>query len=155
MTLPEGMSSCAVCVEITDDGGTTWDDVSDDVTVITPGEGTRQTGEAFVFGEDLALVVFGKRDPLDWVLRGVYTEGTATTDVWNTLYTSWSTTCGGTLGVRYAPLGCATTSQVFALPPATAKVTSITPPLVDAGSPDVLMYEATVHANTFTWATYA
>ena len=156
MALPAGMSACAMCVELaTDGGGTTWNDVSDTVSVVEPGERVRMTGEAYVFGEDVALTTVGKLEPIEWTLRGIYTEGTGTTDVWNTLYTQQSTTCGGLLAIRYAPLGCATTSQVFALPSDSTEVIGLTPPMGDAASGDVLVYEAVLRANTFTWATYA
>lgn len=155
MALPSGMSACAMCVEINTGGTTTWSDVSDDVTVVTPGARTRMSGQAYTLGEDIALTSVGKLEPVEWTLRGIYTEGTATTDVWNSLYTAQSTTCGGLFAVRYAPKGCATTSQVFALPALTTEVISLTPPVGDGASPDILMYEAVVRANTFTWATYA
>lgn len=155
MAIPSGMSACAMCVEINTSGTTTWNDVSDDVTVVTPGARTRMSGQAYVLGEDIALTTVGKLEPVEWTLRGIYTEGTATTDVWNALYTAQSTACGATFAVRYAPAGCATTSQVFATPVLTTEVISLTPPMGDAGSGDVLMYEAVVRAPAFTWATYA
>ena len=156
MALPAGMSACAMCVELaTDGGGTTWNDVSDTVSVVEPGARVRMTAEAYVLGEDIALTAVGKLEPVEWTLRGIYTEGTTTTDVWNTLYTQQSTTCGGPLAIRYAPLGCATTFQVFALPATTTEVISLTPPMGDAATADVLVYEAVLRANTFTWATYA
>ena len=155
MALPSGMSACLQCVEMTTDGGTTWNDVTDDVSVVTMGARTRMMGVGYVLGEDVGLVTAGKLEPVDWTIRGLYTEGTGTTDVWNALYTAQSTACGAMLAIRTAPLGCATTSQVFALPALTSQVSSLTPPMGDAASPNPLVYEAVLHANTFTWATYA
>jgi hypothetical protein len=156
MALPSGMSACALCVEIaTDGGGTTWNDNSDSVTMVTPGTQTRPTGETYVFGEDLALLTWGKKGPIEVTLRCVYTEGTGTTDMWNTCYTAHDTACGGNFAVRWAPVGCATTNQVFSTTVATSRLTSYTPPVGDASSPDALVFEAVVITNDMTWATYA
>ena len=58
MALPSGiLSSCTMCVELSTNG-TTWQDFSDYLTVITPDAVTRDTAEIGVFGEE---VVEGER----------------------------------------------------------------------------------------------
>ena len=156
MALPSGMSACAMCVEITTDGGgTTWVDNSDTLSVVTPGAQTRASSDTYVFGEDIALLTWGKKGPMEITLRGVYTEGTGTTDTWNTMYTAHDVACGDDFDVRWAPLGCATTSQVFSTTPGASKIISLTPPMGDAASSDALVFEAVVKTSDMTWATYA
>lgn len=158
MALPSGTASaCAMCVELTTDG-TTWTDFSDYLTVLEPDEWTRDTGNMAVFGEDVRVRTSGKLQVEQVRIRGVYVDATATTNPFSYVWAQFTTACGGALGVRWAPLGCATTNQVFSTATATghdSEVIAMMPPAGDPNSGDPLVWEAVVEASTITKATYA
>lgn len=158
MALPSGiLTSCTMCVQLSTDG-TTWTDFSDYLTVITPDAVTRPTAEEFVFGEDTAATAVGHRNPLEVTIRSVYVDSTATTNPFSYIWAQWTTNCGGSLAVRWAPAGCATTNQVFSTATATghySRLISQTPPGGDAGEPGPTMWEATVRAPELYRATFA
>lgn len=158
MALPVGtLSSCTMCVSLSTDG-TTWTDFSDYLTVIEAPEMTRTNGSLPVFGEDVHIITFGKREPFDVRIRGAYVDSTATTNPFSYVWAQWTTTCGGALAVRWAPAGCATTNQVFSTATATGhpcKVTALLPPGGDAASGDPLVWEAVIRANDLYRAAYA
>jgi hypothetical protein len=151
MPLPDGMSSCAMCVEIMT--GTAWVDVSDNATVVDPPEQTRITGEAWVFGEDTALIGDGKLNPTEVTVRGVWAEGTA--DPFYTVYAEFTTPCGDMVAVRWSPAGCATSSDAFSTNTTQSEVISLTYPGGDASSGDILMYQFIVKTPDITRAAWA
>ena len=157
MALPPSLSSCTMCVELSTDG-TSWADMSDDLSVLTPSAITRATGEAYVFGEDVAVTGVGKRAPLEVTIRGVYEESTVTTNAWAYLWASWTTACGGPMAVRWSPVGCATGNMAFSTATATghtSELISLTPPAGDAGDAAPLTFEAVVRNNEIWWAARA
>jgi hypothetical protein len=159
MALPaDTLSSCTMCIEIaTDGGGTTWTDFSDWLTVLEGPTSSRDTGELPVFGEDKRIVTYGKLGVTDVRIRGVWVDdaATTTTNPFCVAYTAHKTACGGPFAVRWAPAGCATTSQVFTTDLDSAKISELMYPGGDAGSADPLVWEALVHSNDITMATYA
>lgn len=156
MALPPSLSSCTMCVSLSTDG-TSWTDMSDYLSVVTPDAMTRATGEAYVFGEDVAVTAVGKRAPVQVTLRGVYASSSATaTSPWAYLWGQWTTACGGPLAVMWAPAGCTTdaTDTAFATGTATGHVSeliSLTPPGGDAADATPLMFEAVVRSNQLYW----
>jgi hypothetical protein len=154
MALPSGMTSCAMCVEYTTHG-TDWDDVSDEMSVVEPPTATRMSGEAYVFGEDTAVTGVGKREPVEVTIRGVFQEGTTTAHGFYQAYTEFVTTCGGLFAVRWAPGGCTTDNEVFSTQTADSEIVSLTYPAGDAGSGDIIMYEAVVRTSAVTRATWS
>lgn len=159
MALPSGtLSSCTYCVELTTNG-TTWTDYSDYLSVVEGPELTRITGEQAVFGEDTMHTTVGKRNPVEVRIRGVYTDTTATASgPFEFCWDQYTTTCGGAIGVRFAPAGCATTNQVFSTCTATGhngEIISLTPPGGDAGDAAPLMWEAVIRSSELYRATYA
>lgn len=153
MALPSGMSSCAMCVEIMAASATTWTDVSDNMSVVDPPTQSRMTGEGYVFGEDVGLVTFGKREPVELTVRGIWAEGTA--DPFYTVYSAWTTACGGKTAIRYTPGGCSTTHDAFYTSTTASKVISLTFPGGDAGDASPIRYEFVVRSNDLTRATWA
>ena len=151
MTLPDGMSSCAMCVEIMT--ATTWVDYSDNLSVVEAPTWTRPTAEAHVFGETAPLTVVGKADPVDVTIRGVWAEGTA--DPFYVVYAQFTTACSGMAAVRWSPAGCATTHDAFYTSTTKSVVASLTFPDGDAGSADIIMWEFVVHSPNITRATWA
>jgi len=157
MGLPDSLSNCTMCVQLSTDG-TSWTDFSDDLSVLTPPSLARQTGEAYVFGEDVAVTAVGKIQPFEITLRGVYEDSTATSNAFAFCWAAWTTSCGGALAVRWAPAGCATTNQVFSTATATghkSECVGLTPPGGDAGDAGPIMFEVVVRAPELWRATYA
>jgi len=152
MALPEGMSACSMCVEIMT-GGTVFVDASDELGVVTAPGMPRSTAEAYVFGEDIAVLGYGKRGPGDVVIRGVYTDSTAS--FFYKANQAFTTACGALFAVRWSPGGCTTAHRSFRTSTTVTKITSLTGPSGDAGSADVLMWEATVRTPEVTEATWA
>jgi hypothetical protein len=151
MALPDGMSSCTMCVEIMT--GTTWTDVSDSMTVVDPPEQTRMVGAAYVFGEDTAVISAGKREPVDVTVRGVWSEGTAAP--FYTVYAEFTAPCGDMVAVRFTPGGCSTSHDTFYTSTTKSEVTSLTFPGGDAGSADVIMFQFVVHSPDLTRAAWS
>lgn len=56
------------------DGTTFATDLSGHACSIAPSGGERETGEAYTFTGDTALVGYGKRPPTDYTIRVLYTE---------------------------------------------------------------------------------
>ena len=146
-----------MCVELSTNG-TSWTDFSDYLTVVEGPEMTRMSGEAYVFGEDIAVMTGGKREPVEVQLRGVYVESTATTNPFSFVWAEFTADCGYTVHVRWSPAGCTTAHQVFSTATATtdvAEMTSLTLPggSADDGSP--ILWAAVIRAPTIYRATYA
>lgn len=158
MALPtNALSSCTMCVELST-SGTAWTDFSDYVTVAEAPEMTRMSGEAYVFGEDTAVLTGGKREPFEVVIRGVYQDATATTDPFVFLWTEFTASCGDAVYIRWAPAGCATTNQAFSTATATtdkSELVSLTPPGGSADDASPLLWSATIRAPVLYKATYS
>jgi len=151
------LSSCTMCVQLSANG-TAYVDHSDSLSVIEPPEMTRITGDGYVFGEDTPIVTTGKREPVEIRLRGVYVDGTATTNAFGLLWGQYTTTCGGNMYVRWAPAGCTTDNQVFSTGTATtdmSELISLTPPGGEAAAGEPLMFEAVIKASALYRATWA
>jgi len=151
MALPEGMSSCNMCVEIMT--GTTWVAVSDNMSVVDPPTQTRMAGEAYVFGEDVAMTTVGKREPVEVTVRGIFAEGTA--DPFYTVLTEFAADCGDLVAVRWTPGGCSTSHDAFNTHTTKSEVISLQYPGGDAGTADPIMYEFVVRSPDVTRAAWA
>lgn len=151
MALPNGMSSCSMCVEIMT--GTSWVDVSDNMSVVEPPTQTRMAGQAYVFGEDVPLTTVGKREPADVTVRGVWAQGTA--DPFYTVYSAYTTPCGGLVAVRWSPAGCATTADTFYTNTTRSELISLQFPGGDSADANPIMYQFVVHSPEITRGTWA
>ena len=151
MALPDGMTSCTGCVELMT--GTVWVDVSDNISVVDAPTSSRDRGSAFVFGEDTAVISVGKRQPIEVTFRGVFAEGTA--DPFYTAYAAHTASCGNLFALRWSPGGCTTANDAFYTSTTLSEIPDLTPPGMDAGSSDILMWEATVYSPDFTRAAWA
>ena len=152
MALPTALSACAMCVEIMA-GGTTWTDYSDNLSVVDPPTQTRPSAEAYVFGEDTAVLGAGKLEPVEVTVRAVFEEGTATP--FYAVLAEFITACGDMVAVRWSPGGCTTDNDSFRTSTTASEVLSLTYPGGDAGSADVLMFEFTVRSPDITRATWS
>ena len=152
MALPTGMSACTMCVELMA-GATTYTDYSDWLTVVEPPTQTRETGEAYVFGEDTAILGSGRLSTADVTVRGVFTDGTA--GPFYAAYTEFVTACGDMVAVRWSPEGCATSGDTFYTSTTASEVVSLTFPGGDAASADVLTWEMVIRTPTITRAVWS
>lgn len=151
MALPEGMSACAMCVEIMT--GTTWTDVSDFMSVVDPPTQTRMSAEAYVFGEDIAVIGVGKREPMEVTARGIWIDGT--TGAFYTVMAEFITACGDMVALRWSPGGCSTTHDAFYTSTTKSEVVSLTYPGGDSGSADIITFEFVVRTPDVTRAAWA
>ena len=151
MALPAGVSACNMCVQLMT--ATTWTDASDNMTVVSPPTQTRASGEAYVFGEDTAVIGVGKRAPMDVTVRGVWVAGT--TDPFYNVYLAHTTPCGAMVAVRWGPDGCTTDKDVFYTSTTKSEVVSLSFPGGDAGSADIIMYEFVIRTPDVTRAAWA
>jgi hypothetical protein len=70
-----GMSWRDAEIEIGTDGAS-WTDISGFSNTLTPGGGARNVGEFYTCEGDTAIIKAGKRGPLDYTVKVLYTEGT-------------------------------------------------------------------------------
>jgi len=156
MALPDGMTSCAMCVQYNTATGTaTWIDASDALSVVEPPSQARMTGEAYVFGEDVAVTGVGKREPVEVTVRGVFAEGSTTAHPFYQIYAQFTTACGGPFAVRWAPASCTTDHEVFSTNTVDSEVVSVTFPAGEAGSADPIMFEAVIRSRDITRAVWS
>jgi len=133
--------------------GTTWTDVSDNISVVEPPTWTRMTAEAYVYGETAPLTVVGKAEPVELTLRGIWVEGTA--DPFYTTYAQFTAACSGMVAVRWAPAGCTTAHDAFYTSTTKSVVSSLTFPSGDSASADIIMWEAVIRSPDITRATWS
>jgi hypothetical protein len=146
------MSACAMCVELMA-AATTFTDYSDNLSVVEPPTQTRMSAEAYVFGEDIAAIGVGKREPVEVTVRGVFAEGTA--DPFNEVLTEFITACGDRVAVRWSPGGCTTDNDSFRTSTTASEVISLTYPGGDSSSPDVIMWEMVIKSPEITRAVWS
>jgi len=142
----DGMSFKNCKLEISTDG-TNWTDISGFSNSIDIGGGGRQTGEAYTFDGDKAIIAIGKREPVEVTVSIVYTEGV--TDPFETVYTAYES--GSTLYVRWSPAGG--TSGDFQYTTDPGVVASCGYPKGEAGSGDPVLVEFTVKTASVTKST--
>ncbi len=123
-------------VEVSTDG-TTWTDISGFATAVELGGGERQTGTAFTFDGDTAIIRGGKREPLEVTVRVVYTEGAS--DPAETVRAAYEN--GTDLYIRWSPKGGASGDALFTTD--AAVVTTPPYPAGEAGSGDPVVIEFT------------
>jgi hypothetical protein len=132
---------------------TTFTDYSDNLNVVEPPTQTRMTAEAYVYGEDTALIGVGKREPIEVTVRGVWAEGTA--DPFNEVLTEFITACGDRVAVRWSPGGCTTDNDSFRTSTTASEVISLTYPAGDAASADIITWEMVIRTPEITRAVWS
>jgi hypothetical protein len=88
---------------------TGFTDISGYANKIEPGEMTRESGEAFTYNGDVAIIKGGKRKPLDIKFSFVYTE--ESTGPFKMIYDRAA--AGSSLWVRWAPKGNASPNYQY------------------------------------------
>jgi len=143
----DGMSMANAKIEISEDGNT-WTDISGFANSISPDGGELQTGEAYTFDGENAIITTGKKEPLDITFSIVYTEGaTDAADVIRGYYDN-KTNCY----IRWSPAGGNSGDKQF-----TAQGYIVNPVLPggEAGSADPVLIEITLRTPKVTVSTVA
>ncbi|WP_337899628.1 hypothetical protein, partial [Mesomycoplasma ovipneumoniae] len=90
-------------VEISADGSA-WTNISGVANSVSPGDGTRMTGEANTFDGDGTIVVAGKQEAQESNIKLIYTEDGVGYEVLRGYFASTNSTCY----LRVAPNGATT-----------------------------------------------
>lgn len=118
--------------------GTSWTDISGVATGVEVGGGDRQTGEAYTYDGDTAIITTGKREPLEITVKTVYTEGTS--EAYETVRAAYE--AGTSLYIRWSPRGGSAGNFQFATD--AGVVTGAVYPVGEAGSGDPVVVGFTV-----------
>ncbi len=127
---------------------TTFVDISGTANSVTPSGGDRKSGEAYTADGDTALLVTGKREPIEVVVKVLYTEATGTPNAFEPLATVYASGAGAC--IRWSPTAytaSASNRYTTAGTAGTAMVCPITKwsfPALDFASGDPVMVEFTV-----------
>jgi len=134
-------------------GGTTFTDFSDELSVLSAPSQARMNSPAYVFGESAPMISYGKREPMEVVVRGVYQE--ATTSLFYKAHVSFTTACGELFAIAYSPGGCTTDNRRLRTSTTRARITNLVYPEGDASSAEVMMWEATILTDELTESVWA
>jgi len=138
MAQTEGGISFVDCKVETSPDDSVWTDISGFNASVALGGGSRQTGEAYTFDGDTAIIKGGKREPLEITVRVVYTEGASDPfEVVRALYEA-----GSDFYVRWSPKGG--DSSEFLFTSDAGIITNPPYPSGEAGSGDPVMIEFTL-----------
>ena len=117
-----------------------WTDISGQASNVVPSGFSRQSGEAYTYDGDHAIVTAGKREPIEITVNIVYTEtaGEAMTLVW----TEFDADDGDDFWVRWSPGGGDTSDWAFTSD--TGVIIACLPPGGEAAPGEPLMTSFTV-----------
>jgi len=124
--------------------GVTYTDISAEVVAVEVGDGSRMTSDVYAFDADTALVLAGKREPLDVTVRLLYTDAGA----WDALRQEFENAT--TVYFRWSPTGGASGAKQY---DASGPVTALTYPAGEAASADPVAVAVTIRAATITVST--
>lgn len=126
----------------------TYNDISGHSNQVNPGDATRQSGEAYTFDGDVALVTFGKREPFDIEVRLIYTEELA--DGWYNLKALFETVCaGGAVCIRWSPKGGSGGDFQFTTPSTVITSFQYPPAQADDANPIMVSFKVRVPYVTY------
>lgn len=124
--------------------GTTWTAVNAEATAVEVGDASRMTSDVYAFDADTALVLSGKREPVDVTLRLLYTDA----DPFDTLLSEFVN--ANTLYIRWSPNGDNSGNKQYT---ASGPITTITFPQGEASSADPVAVSVTIRAAEITQTT--
>lgn len=139
-------------IEYSTQTNTGWVDISGWANSITVSGGERQTGEAYTFDGDTAIVTTGKRAGRTAEITTLYTEGT--TDAWVTLDTLYK--AGTATYLRFTPRGLQgslTGELVHTSSTSYSYITNVSLPEASSDSGDALTFTASWITSEFTTST--
>jgi hypothetical protein len=118
-------------IEFSDDGGSTWVDVSGETNALTVDGGEREIGTFFDAENDVPTLGAGKRSELEITMRIKYTEGTDEAhDMIGDAYEA-ATECA----VRWTPKGAGVGNSLFTSDPGFVKSHPYPGQEVESGDP--------------------
>jgi hypothetical protein len=123
-----------------------WNEISGVLNAVEVSGGDRITGEAYTADGDTAIVLFGKREPIDVTGRIVYSE--ITTEPWVVLEALYK--AGTDIRLSWAPGGWATDNLLFRT--GTVNITSCGYPGGDVESGDPILVEFAVKTAAISYA---
>lgn len=112
--------------------GSSYDEISGEANSVAVSGGERQTGEAYTFEGDVAIITKGKRQPQDVSVNLIYTETAG--NPYEDLRTAYE--AGNNIWVRWSPAGGNSGDKTYT---ATGPITSCPPPVGESGSPDAVL----------------
>lgn len=130
-------------------------DYSGEIISVTPGGGNRKNGEHYTADGAGAIITVGKVEPEEWVIRGVYTNGS--TGLYRIAYNYWLGGASSPAEFLYAASGSATGNQYLASASASTTTTYVTTKpfaVGDAEDGSPAVFEFTVKTPTTTVGTY-
>ena len=155
MALDIGVSLSEVAVVYAEPGDSLYVDIGAYASTIEPGGQERASGEAYVFGKDVAILTTGKRGLIDLTMSMIYTEDASDFfEICRLAFEANSDVC-----FAYSPKGGSYTNATPADETTdvnsadrwyyidAARVLSYTPPNGDASSGNPLMASVTVRTN--------
>lgn len=145
------LSAVNAAVQYSANGSSWSSDMSGSGCKVTVGDGSRMSGAKYTFDGDVAIVTYGKREPIEITFAMVYTEGAS--DPYKTLRDLHEAEDGTAIYMRWIPKGLTVSNFVNTVGP--VKITNWKDPEVDAESGDPLLFEFTVVAPSITRSAYS
>jgi len=130
VTFTNRVMPCSSKFQVSDDGGSTFEEYAGFLTVLDGWMQERITGQENGMGMDTPVIGLGPKNPITLSITAFYSPTTG--DLYDTVKTQFDAECGGNLIVQWGPTGFAPGSLVhttnvdnsyvsaLALPPFTA-----------------------------------
>jgi len=143
ITGPSSNSGFFIAIGAAGTAASALTDYSGQVISVTPGGGNRKNGEHYTADGSAALITVGKVEPEEWVVRGVFTNGSTSLGV--VAFNWWAGGASSPLYFRYAPSGSASGNRYWESPSASTATTYVTTkPFIagdaEDGSPSVFEF---------------
>lgn len=149
MAQTTGAMSWANCkIELSDDDGSSWIDISGFANSLSIDGGDRQMGEFFTCDGETPIVTYGKRNMLTITINAVYTEGAADEPF---IMAATADAAHAALLVKWSPAGGGVGD--FEFESSDAYLVSPVYPQGAADSPDAIALDIVFSCSTITRAT--
>lgn len=148
-----GISFTSAQMEWTDDGGTTYNDISGFAKTVTVEGGERNSGQYYTADGDTAIVRAGKRVPVTVTYNILYTAGTD--DPYDLIRTEHETAGGGDVMLRFSPGGGASGDFQYVTDTSNVVLKNITDPQGDVEPGDVIAVDIIVETSALTQSVVA
>ena len=131
-------------IEYSTDSGTTWTDVSGDMTKVEPGGGERGKGEVYTLNADSPEVIAGPRASVEIGVSAIYKDGAS-----DVAMVIWDLYENKTAAIWKLTPDTGSTNTLY-WESDTGYVTAATPPSKEGGSSDPLLMEFTITVGKLT-----
>ncbi len=140
-------------IEWTDDGGSTYNDISGFAKTVTVEGGERNSGQYFTADGDTAIVKGGKRAPVTVTVNIAYTA--QTDDPYDLIRTEHETAGGGDVMIRFSPGGGASGDFQYVTDTNNVVLKNITDPQGDVEPGDIIAVDIIVETSALTQSVVA